>query len=88
MSHNFLKNPRLVQKLIGLSNIGKTDIVLEIGPGKGIITKELLKVAGKVVAVEVDVYFYNLLKKEFGGLQNITLINKNFLDLTPPRPTL
>lgn len=53
-SQNFIRRPELVVELIGLTNIGPGDLVIEIGPGKGVITKELLKQAGSVTAIERD----------------------------------
>jgi 23S rRNA (adenine-N6)-dimethyltransferase len=42
-SQNFLKNPKLVEELLGKSSIALNDLVYEIGPGKGIITEQLAK---------------------------------------------
>ena len=50
----FLVNKKLVERLISKSNIDVTDYVIEIGPGKGIITDVLSQHAGEVVAVEYD----------------------------------
>lgn len=54
LSQNFLVNRELVSKLIRDSSISSTDTVLEIGSGKGIITKELRKVTSNVITVEKD----------------------------------
>lgn len=56
-SQNFLSNRELISKLIRDSSIISSDTVLEIGSGKGIITKELLKVTPHVIAVEKDPRF-------------------------------
>ena len=58
-SQNFLVNKKLVERLISKSNIDVTDYVIEIGPGKGIITDVLSQHAGEVVAVEYDQELYN-----------------------------
>ena len=44
------------------SNIQKEDTVIEIGPGKGIITKQLAKKCSKVCAIEYDPYLYKTIK--------------------------
>ena len=62
-SQNFLVNKKLVERLISKSNIDVTDYVIEIGPGKGIITDVLSQHAGEVVAVEYDQELYNNLLK-------------------------
>ncbi len=53
-SQNLLVDTSLLEKLVPESNINKADLVLDIGAGKGAITKELLKVAGHVIAYEID----------------------------------
>jgi len=83
-SQNFLRNPKLVDKLIRNSSIGRKDTVLEIGPGKGIITSALLDVAGKVITVERDQKLYFHLKERFSDRTNLELVNQNFLKFQLP----
>lgn len=64
-SQNYLKNPNLVKNLIRNSNISNIDVVVEIGPGKGAITKDLLLVSKKVIGIELD-------------HKNVLYLNKNF----------
>jgi 23S rRNA (adenine-N6)-dimethyltransferase len=87
LSQNFLRNPKLVAKLIRKTSIGKSDTVIEVGPGKGVITSELVKVAGKVVAVELDLKLYMHLKNKFATVQNLNLINADFLKINLPSYT-
>jgi len=56
-SQNFICQQKLTDELLNLSNIGPNDLVVEIGPGKGMITRALLKRAGHVIAVEQDPKF-------------------------------
>lgn len=56
-SQNFIIRQKLADELLSLSNIGPDDLVVEIGPGKGMITRALLKRAGHVIAVEQDPKF-------------------------------
>lgn len=56
-SQNFIRQPETVRNLLILSNIQPNDLVIEIGPGRGIITRELLKQAGQVIAIELDARF-------------------------------
>jgi 23S rRNA (adenine-N6)-dimethyltransferase len=53
-SQNFIRQPELVRELLELSEIGPSDLVVEIGAGKGMMTREILKQAGRVIAVERD----------------------------------
>jgi tRNA G46 methylase TrmB len=54
LGQNFLKNPAIVQGIVDRAAIRSTDVVLEIGPGTGNLTVQLLEKARKVVAVEYD----------------------------------
>ena len=83
-SQNFLHNRALVSNLVRASSINKKDLVLEIGPGKGIITEQLLKAAQYVIAVEIDTYWYNYLKEKFEQVENLTLYNYDFLNFNLP----
>lgn len=84
LSQNFLRNPQLVTRLIGNSSIGNQDVVLEIGPGKGIITSQLQEFAGKVIAIEKDYVLFKSLMKKFHKSCNLELIHSNFLNYQLP----
>jgi len=65
---NFLTDEQIAQKIAELANIEDAN-VLEIGPGKGILTKYLVKKARRVLAVEVDRKLIALLKNKFGKIK-------------------
>lgn len=82
-SQNFIRRPELVRDLLDISSINADDFVVEIGPGKGIITRELLKRAKKVVAVEQD----EDLAKQLSNLapqSNLQVIYGDFLSWSLP----
>ena len=54
LGQNFLINPEVISDIIDYANITKDDVVLEIGPGVGFVTEQLVKYAKKVIAVELD----------------------------------
>lgn len=54
LGQNFLVNPDVIDDIIDFANLTKEDTVLEIGPGAGFVTEQLIKHAGKVIAVELD----------------------------------
>ncbi|XP_042410991.1 ribosomal RNA small subunit methyltransferase-like [Zingiber officinale] len=64
---HILKNPMLVDTIVHKSGIKPTDVVLEIGPGTGNLTKKLLEVAKSVVAVELDPRMVLELNRRFQG---------------------
>jgi 16S rRNA (adenine1518-N6/adenine1519-N6)-dimethyltransferase len=58
LGQNFLKSELAIKKIVEAGEIKKDDVILEIGPGKGVLTKKLLERAGLVVAVEKDKEIY------------------------------
>lgn len=84
LSQTFLHNRKLVKELVRRSSIDVQDLVLEIGPGKGIITRELLGVAGHVIAIELDHRLYQFLKQRFDRADKLTLFRADVLHLRLP----
>lgn len=62
---HFLENPEIIKSIVEKSAVRPTDVVLEIGPGNGNLTKLLLDKAQKVVAIEVDPRMIGELTKRF-----------------------
>ena len=83
-SQNYIKNSRIVQDILSLTNISKNDVVYEIGAGKGIITKELCNCSNSVIASELDYSLYIFLKEKFARTNNLKLIHGDFLKLDLP----
>lgn len=79
LSQNFFKDPALVSTIVSDASLGRNDIVVEIGPGNGIITRELAKVCHKVVAIEKASHLCRQLKVDFKDMPNVELHNKDFL---------
>ena len=78
---NFLKSRKLAAALVADSGIDRDDEVYEIGSGKGIITRELARRAGKVVAVERDPDLAARLKRRFDGEERVEIRCADFLDI-------
>ncbi len=83
-SQNFLCDTNLVKKIIDISSINKNDLVIEIGPGSGIITEQLSLKAEKVVGIEFDQELYLNLLNKFKTNNNISILNENFLNYSLP----
>ena len=75
LGQNFLVDMGVVDDIIKGSQIGKDDHVIEIGPGVGTLTRELLKAAGKVTAIELDEKLLPILQEELSEYQNLNLIH-------------
>jgi 23S rRNA (adenine-N6)-dimethyltransferase len=83
-SQNFLTGSKTIKRLLRLTNIGEDDHVLEIGAGKGHITRELLKICRMVSACEIDHRLYTRLRQTLGGMDRLTLICRDFLKTRLP----
>lgn len=79
LGQNFLINEEVVTKIIERAEISKEDLVIEIGPGLGTLTKELLEKAGKVIAIELDKRMIEILTDRFSLYNNFELINEDML---------
>jgi 16S rRNA (adenine1518-N6/adenine1519-N6)-dimethyltransferase len=75
---HFMIDKKIIKKIIKEANITEKDIVLEIGPGKGAITKELCKASSKIVCIEIDKENEKYLNFEN---ENCKVIYGNALDL-------
>lgn len=78
---HFLTSAKIAEKIADLADLSKNDVVLEIGPGKGILTQYLIEKAGRVIAVEKDEKLYEFLKDKFAGAKNLKLINADIRDV-------
>ena len=79
LGQNFLINDEVIDNIIKASNVNKNDLIIEIGPGLGTLTKRLLDNAGKVVCIELDTRMINILNERFKFYNNFELINEDVL---------
>ena len=79
LGQNFLISEEVVNKIVDCSNLTKEDLVIEIGPGLGTLTKYLLKQAGKVICIELDTKMLKILEDRFSLYDNFELINNDVL---------
>lgn len=80
----FLNDEKVIRRLVETLDIKRKDVILEIGAGSGIVTKELIKKSGKIIAVEIDKTFAKDLKQLRG---NIQLIFADALDVLKSKKT-
>ncbi len=79
LGQNFLISQEVVEKIVDCSQIEKEDLVIEIGPGLGTLTKYLLEKAGKVICIELDTKMLQILKDRFSLYKNFEIINNDVL---------
>ena len=79
LGQNFLIDPNLMGKLLDFAGLTGREMVLEVGPGTGSLTEELLRRAARVVAVEIDHGFVEFLRRRFEGQINFVLLETDIL---------
>ena len=79
LGQNFLIDNNVVEKIVENSNICKDDLVIEIGPGLGTLTKILLEKASKVICIELDKKMINILLDRFKLYDNFELLHNDIL---------
>ena len=79
LGQNFLIDESVIIDACDSANINKEDLVIEIGPGLGTLTKYILERAGKVICVELDDRMIDILKERFFLYENFEIINEDIL---------
>lgn len=79
LGQNFLTDKHMIDKIIDAAEIGKDDLVIEIGPGIGVLTAEAASRAKKVIAVEIDKNLIPILKDTLAAFDNVEIINGDVL---------
>jgi len=74
LGQNFLIDPNIVRKIVALATLTPQDNVLEIGPGRGILTEALCRISRHVTAIEVDPRLHAYLTEQHAHNQNLTLV--------------
>ena len=79
LGQNFLINDEIINKIIETANINSNDLVIEIGPGLGVLTNLLLEKSNNVIAVELDKRMITILQDRFKENENLQIINEDIL---------
>jgi 16S rRNA (adenine1518-N6/adenine1519-N6)-dimethyltransferase len=83
MGQNFLIDQSALDTIVAAAELMPADTVLEVGPGLGVLTWELLQRAGRVVAVELDRRLAARLHEEFAEATNLEIVQGDILNLAP-----
>ncbi len=83
LGQHFLIDEEVLRLITVAAELTSTDIVMEIGPGLGVLTRELARQAGWVVAIELDNKLAAILKQTLASFSNVTIINEDVLRIDP-----
>ncbi len=81
---NFLKNINTVKRIVDVSGVNSSDLVIEVGPGGAIMTRELALCAKNVLAYEIDRELSDELFKRLDGFDNVDVLFQDFLEADIP----
>src|SRR3989344_5627435 len=81
LGQNFLRDEKILNKIVATANLTAKDNVLEVGPGLGVLTRELAKYAGHVVAVEKDKDLAEILRQQLTEekIENVEIVEGDVL---------
>jgi len=83
LGQHFLIDEDVRQTIITAAELSPGDTVVEVGPGLGVLTMELARRAGRLIAVELDNRLAASLKKSLASRDNVSIINEDILKIDP-----
>lgn len=83
LGQNFLVDKEVLDKIIETAKISKNDVIIEVGPGIGVLTKELAKSAKEILSIELDRTLIPILKDSLKEYKNLKIIQEDALKFRP-----
>jgi len=83
LGQNFLVDPGALEQIVRAAELSPDDLVIEVGPGLGVLTWELVQRAGRVIAVELDKRLAQRLGDEFRDVSNLQIIQADVMKVRP-----
>ena len=83
LGQHFLIDESVIGLVASAAELAPTDIVIEVGPGLGVLTRELARQAGYLLTVELDSRLAAILQKTLAPFSNVTIINDDILQIKP-----
>ncbi|WP_152658233.1 23S ribosomal RNA methyltransferase Erm [Oceanobacillus sp. CFH 90083] len=84
-SQNFITSKKYINEILSKTNIGKNDIVIEIGSGKGHFTRELVKACHFLTAIEIDTKLVSMTERSISSYENVKVVQSDILNYTFPK---
>lgn len=83
LGQHFLIDEGVLEQIVSSAGLTPQDVVVEVGPGLGLLTRELAKRVGRVIAVELDVQLVAVLKKTLSSFTNVFIVQADILKVPP-----
>ena len=83
LGQHFLVNESVVERILSAAELEREDIIIEVGPGRGVLTRKLAERTARVIAVELDAGLVRLLKRELASSPNVNIVHADILETTP-----
>ncbi len=81
LAQHFLVDSEIVDRIVSAAELDPTDTVVEVGPGRGALTGRLVRMADRVIAIEVDSHLAEALAPSLGNPTNLTVVNADARDV-------
>ncbi len=83
LGQHFLIDEEVLKLITSAAGLIPTDVIMEIGPGLGVLTRELVRQGGWVITVELDSKLAAILKQSLASVNNVTIVNEDILQIDP-----
>jgi 16S rRNA (adenine1518-N6/adenine1519-N6)-dimethyltransferase len=83
LAQHFLVDEDVLESIVAAADLTPEDTVVEVGPGLGVLTRELAGQAGWVIAIELDNRLADALRKTLAPFENVVIINEDVLGTDP-----
>ena len=83
LGQHFLVDDEVLAVITSAAGLVPSDVVIEVGPGLGFLTRELARNAGRVIAVELDSRLAAMLRETLAAFDNVSIVNGDILDIDP-----
>ncbi|MCK4368065.1 MAG: 16S rRNA (adenine(1518)-N(6)/adenine(1519)-N(6))-dimethyltransferase RsmA [Dehalococcoidales bacterium] len=83
LGQHFLIDGEVLRLIASAAELTPADVIVEVGPGLGVLTRELAQQAGRVIAIELDNKLAALLRQTLASFNNVTIINDDVLQIEP-----
>jgi len=84
LGQNFLKDESILNRIVDVANLTSEDVVIEIGPGMGVLTEKLVQHCKKVIAIELDDRLIDLLHSKLRNFENVEIVHGDVLKINLP----